>query len=192
MFLLYGGVLMISSCKRSGRGYVDGHVYETGTNIPIAGAKILLVFYRTSEGAVSQTKTDANGYFKIPYFKTFLPGYSYYVLASAPYYHISNSKKDISVKKESLDFYFTPVAYSKFHVINNTPNSYTVTVSNDDFNNSTTLTGFAYDNKIHPNYLNILGNGTTTLKWEYLNTVHYSNVSAYHMNDTATCVITLN
>jgi hypothetical protein len=192
IYIILCTTILLFSCKRSGSGYVDGHVYEAGTNTPIPGAKIMLTSYRTSEAAIGQTKTDANGYFKISYTKTALPGYSYEVNARADYYVIANGKRDISYKKENLEYYFSPVAYTKFHIINLTSLSYTLTISNVEINTSTTITGNAYENKIAPNYLQAVGNKTNMIKWNYLDSIYYGNVPVNVKHDTIVYTITLN
>ncbi|MES2515519.1 MAG: carboxypeptidase-like regulatory domain-containing protein [Bacteroidota bacterium] len=192
IYIIVCSTILLFSCKRSGSGYVDGHVYEAGTNTPISGAKITLSYYHTSEAVVNQTKTDANGYFKIRYSKTALPGYRYWVNARADYYYIANDKRDISYKKENLEYYFSPIAYTKFHIINLTPVNYTLAISNSVFNTPTIITGNAYENKTAPNYLQAVGNTINTIKWNYLDSSYSGNVPVNVKHDTIVYTITLN
>ena len=63
-------ICTLLSCRKYGHGYIEGTVYEKGTNIPIKGAKVYLHsnhndgIDKPSKEKLDSTTTDANGNYK--------------------------------------------------------------------------------------------------------------------------------
>jgi 5-hydroxyisourate hydrolase-like protein (transthyretin family) len=186
--------LLIFSCKKWGNGYVEGHIYENGTGNPIANAKVKLIssHYGNQGRILGDVKTDINGYYKIVYRNALSGSWSYYVTVSNRDGYPNYQKQDITNKKEEFDFYFDPVAYVQFHVKNNTPNDFSLGLYSGNYATVLYLGGPGYIDKIYPEVLEVNGNGTTEISWDYLNNTYSDNVTINHKKDTLIYLIALN
>ena len=187
-------IVFFFSCNKWGKGYVEGHVYENGTTEPVANAKVKLFssHYGNQGYVLGDVKSDANGYFKISYHNALSGSWSYQVTVSNPEGWPSGQKKDISNRKEKIEFYFDPIAYVRFRIKNNTPNNFSLGFFSDDNPAVLGINGLGNTDQIYPDLLEVNGNGTTKISWNYLSNTYSDNVTIYHKKDTLIYLITLN
>ncbi len=187
-------ILSFFSCNKWGKGYVEGYIYEKGTNNPVSNTKIRLVssHYGNQGNILGEVKSDANGHFKISYHNALSNSWGYHVSASNIDGYPNYQNKDISNRKEKIEFYFDPVAYVKFHVKNNTPNNFSLGLYSGNYITVLHISGPGYIDQIYPEVLEVNGNGTTKISWNYLNNTYTDNVTINHKKDTLIYSITLN
>ena len=97
-------VIAFGSCKKVGKGAVEGHVYSKTTGSGIPGCKMLLVrtFHGNQGDILTETTTDASGYYKLDFKFSLLANYQYYVYAEAN----NQQEKELTSKKNTVDFYY--------------------------------------------------------------------------------------
>lgn len=104
------------SCKKYGHGYVKGTVLETGTETPLAGATIILKYWK--DGCSScpyfydSTYTDSQGKFIIYYKKERKHLYEVYVRDNNHY----GAGSGIDEKKRDYIIHADPFAYLKLRL----------------------------------------------------------------------------
>lgn len=190
--LLFTTVVFLISCKKWGNGYVEGHIYENGTNEPIKNMRVNFYseHYGNTGEALGDVYTNENGYYKISYHNKLSKSWTYYLYVRNDGY-TGKSIKWVENKKEKVDFYFDPMAYVKFHIINNTTADHLVII-NSDVNTSTYMTSVQNSDQIYSNVLGVKSNGTTKITWQYDSYSNYDYVTINTKNDTITYTITIN
>jgi len=109
---------LISSCKKYGEGYIEGTVYEVGTNIPLAGIPIILDDSAPGGSSFMVTHTDKNGHYLIYYNKQRSP--TYYISCGTDSFHIGTGRVQLDNKKQIVNFPLQPCSYVKLHIIKTT------------------------------------------------------------------------
>ncbi len=206
-------IIFFVCCKKSGNGYVQGNIYETGTNIPIEGAIIILnrSWHGSDPERVDITKTDGSGHYKIDYRKTFGRGYSYHLKVNN---EVDHNEEYIINKKTVSDFSLLPPAFIKVRA-KKTSNStnYIVFKVNSVCTNSP-KTNFSYDtlttntqNIFDPflfvlslrtyDFFTVVGNTTNTISWQVYNNnlpIGTASTTSLYLNrrDTLTYTIPFN
>lgn len=114
--------ICIFSCKKYGHGYIKGTVYETGSELPIEGATVIIQHWKSNCGSCSylydSVFTDSQGKF-IFYFKRQINHEYQLYLRDNNHYGL---KEEITQKKNDLAFHLDPFAYLKVR-LNKTSNS---------------------------------------------------------------------
>lgn len=102
--------LLIFNCRKSGMGYVEGYVLDELTGNPISAQVDLEAEYRGEKWSYGEkgTSTNANGYFKIKYFNSYLRKHKYFVFVS-PNQAFFPLKKEIVNKKEKIKILLKPI-----------------------------------------------------------------------------------
>ena len=184
------------SCKKSGDGYVDGYVYETGTNTPVSGVEISIEQrHNGNQGELlSTTTSDASGHYALYYYNKLNSSYSYYVMVkSSPNSYFEYQEKKVTNKKEKNDFYVSAHAYLKFNVINNTPNAFSLSVlANDNYSSTVFFGGPPNSNAIYSTVLEVKGYSKNNITWNFLNNKYSDTIFIGSKNDTTVYTITLN
>ena len=113
--------LLLPACKKYGNGYVEGTVYETGSNAVIPGVQM---FYgkwkkRPISGDVDyellgSTLTDNSGHYRFNFKKE--RGYRYSVYCKDSTHTWSLGAEEMDYKKSTHDFYLAPFAYLKIRI----------------------------------------------------------------------------
>ncbi len=126
---IFLSVIGFISCKKYGEGYVEGTVYEVGTNMPIAGIPVTIGYFTgpsTPYVTVSNSHTDNSGHYLLYYDKK--RGSENYVVGCTPdSLHLSGNtgSYDPEYKKETngnIPLY--PRAFLKLHVKKTTSAQY--------------------------------------------------------------------
>jgi len=95
--------------------YVKGTVYEEGTDIPVAGAKIL-IFKNPYDGNVDSAMTDSYGKYVIRYPRMAFS--DYYVTCSADkYFNLNTAPKKLQKGKMAINFSLVPHGYLRIRYV---------------------------------------------------------------------------
>lgn len=110
------------ACKKENKGgLISGHVYEHGTQRPVAGAKIRLYSGDGDVGGseiltlLDTASTDSDGVYR---FEGVPPGDWFELTAVKQRYFVPNEPTYLNSNEETADFYLFPFAWMMLHIQN--------------------------------------------------------------------------
>jgi hypothetical protein len=190
----------LTTCQKSGSGYVRGTVLESGTGLPISGIKVYVTDMK--HGSTHQNNTgsdisDENGNYEIRYYKKNMR--RYFVSAESNDNYTIAESMEISFKKFAYSVEMFPKAYLKIRVKKTafSTNSFSGRINGIiDIGNISNQ--YPYDTII-PKTFKVNGVDKTNIEWFiYFNNSSYPNHNSNYdqiyitKNDTVTYTITFN
>lgn len=193
-------IIILTTCQKSGKGYVRGTVVEAGTGLPIQGIKVYVTDMKhgsTHENNTGSAISDENGNYNIHYYK--VATRRYFIRAESDENYASESFKEIAYKKSAYTVEMFPKAYLKIRVRKTAFSTNTFegringTIDIGTINNQ-----YPYDTII-PKTFKVNGIDKTNIEWYiYFNNSttpnHSYNSDQINIakNDTVTYTITFN
>ena len=165
VILFFTFFVIVTACKKSGFGAVEGIVRDSYTNQPISGARVNLVWldgtYSGNSNWEKGTNADGSGHYKISFYKKKNRKYKLYANSDS-YWGQSNSSITVDQRKTNNDIYLDPIAHIQYRVKNNTSNTVKIVIG--DYIESFLVQPFmdTLSNKQHK----ANGNGETYVNWQ--------------------------
>jgi hypothetical protein len=114
-------LLLAGSCKKYGNGYVEGTVYETGTNAPMPGVQMYYGKWKKKPVSgeaeferLGTTVTDSNGHYRFNLKKE--RTFRYGIFCQDSLHSRMQAGGEMNFKKTRQDFYLAPFAYIKIRI----------------------------------------------------------------------------
>ncbi len=190
--------ICLFSCRKAGKGYVRGTVYESGSSIVIPNAIVYLGSTKKVDGFkfLDSTVTNSRGEYYLKYSKNFCD--KYFVNTREPSNYFGSDNKEITYKKSALNLELYPKAYLKIRIKKTSSSLNSITYRVNGVNSNILIEKpYPFDTLIPIKYA-IYGNKFNDVSWivysPIINAPHSNfNETVYvNKNDTLTYTITYN